>query len=102
MSTQYRGNRVSLWYYSRNDQHGRTTADLIFAYSPMSQNELRGTSITFFLLSGALTLGTYFLGGVSLDVAASESRYLVPAMILGILAGQWLYRAYHQLYSGDS
>lgn len=64
---------------------------LYFAYSPMSQNELRGTSITFFLLSGALTLGTYFLGGVSLDVAASESRYLVPAMILGILAGQWLY-----------
>ncbi len=65
---------------------------LYFAYTALKPNELRSTSVVFFLFSGLISVGFFLLNGVTMKPAFMESLYLLPAMLLGLLLARAIIR----------
>jgi len=60
---------------------------IYFAHSTMSIQQLRATSIGFFLLSNLVSLTTFLLSGLDLAPAAHEFTCLLPGLACGVLLG---------------
>nr|WP_317429088.1 sulfite exporter TauE/SafE family protein [uncultured Mitsuokella sp.] len=60
---------------------------MYLAYTKMTPAQLRGTSVIFFLFSGMLSIAYFMANGVSMTQAASESIYMLPALVVGLLLG---------------
>lgn len=65
---------------------------LYFSGADFPPATVRATSITYFFLGNFVSLITFIMGGVDLAPALFELRYLLPGLILGIAAGQALFR----------
>ncbi|GIP40220.1 UPF0721 transmembrane protein [Paenibacillus sp. J31TS4] len=69
---------------------------LYFAGAGTAKETLRGTTLAYYLLVYSVSLGLQIsLGGTGQEVWVS-SGIALPALILGILAGQWLFKRMSQ------
>lgn len=60
---------------------------LYFSHARLSPEEIRAVACTFFAASNILALTAFYLGGVDFSVALHEAPYILPGLILGVLAG---------------
>lgn len=63
---------------------------MYFAYADFTPQQLRGTSVFFFFLSGIISISFFAANGIDFTNAVYESAYMIPALVLGILLGQKL------------
>lgn len=65
---------------------------LYFAYTDLTPDQLRGTSVIFFLISGVISIVYFLFQGVDMEPALIESVYMIPALVIGLCAGQYAYK----------
>jgi uncharacterized protein len=65
---------------------------IYLAYTEMTTKMFRATCFVFFFLCNATSLTSYLIGGFSLVPALGEFIYLLPALVIGIIAGHVLYQ----------
>lgn len=65
---------------------------IYLAYTKMEPAMFRATCFVFFCSSNLLSLSAYMMGGHDLAPAAHEFVYLVPALAVGMFAGNQLFK----------
>lgn len=60
---------------------------IYFAYTNFTPRMLRATCIVFFFFGNISTLAAFIMSGVGLMPAMQEVVYLLPGLVLGLLAG---------------
>lgn len=65
---------------------------IYLAYSTVSPQAMRATSITYFFFSNGCSIIAFYCGGISLLPAVYESVYLLPALGLGLVGGHVAFR----------